>query len=106
MGIRDRAHFETHPFLQPSGLTKVVKSGEAELDASIVYGEECQSNDLLKIQILDQPGSNDCDFDSENYGEFLMKQARFACLRCVSAESPCGHLELLNLTYFGIFSFM
>ena len=35
-----------------------------------------------------------------------MLQARFACLRCatcghfVSAESPCGRLELLNLAYF------
>ena len=33
-------------------------------------------------------------------------QARFACLRCaacghlVSAESPCGRLETLNLNYF------
>ena len=39
-------------------------------------------------------------------------QARFACLRCaacrhcVSAESPCGRLELLNLTYYGNFSFI
>ena len=35
-----------------------------------------------------------------------LRQARFACLRCaacghfVSAESPCGRLELLNLNYF------
>ena len=35
-----------------------------------------------------------------------MQQPRFACLRCavyghfVSAESPCGRIELLNLAYF------
>ena len=41
--------------------------------------------------------------------KFYILQARFACLRCaacghyVSAESPCGRLKLLNLTYFGNF---
>ena len=37
---------------------------------------------------------------------YIYIQARFACLRCaacghyVSAESPCGRLEQLNLNYF------
>ena len=41
--------------------------------------------------------------------EYNRLQARFACLRCaacghcVSAESPRECLELLNLTYLGIF---
>lgn len=93
MGNRDHAYFETHPFLQPSGLTKVVKSGETEIEASIVYGEECQSSDFLKIQILDQPGSNDGDFNSENYGDFLMK-----CIAEARSEMVATFLILIDLT--------
>ena len=39
---------------------------------------------------------------------YIYIQARFAaCGHCVSAELPCGRLELLNLNYFGIvFSFI
>ena len=48
------------------------------------------------------------EITSQNTSVLLLYnlQARFACLRCaafghlVSAESPCGRLELLNLNYF------
>ena len=52
-------------------------------------------------------GHSDSAGDRKSLVKLYSLQARFAYLRCaacgdfVSAESPCGRLELLNLAYFG-----
>ena len=88
-----REEFAVHKMPEAFGLTKHVKSCDAKIDPSIVYGKEVELSVPLKIQVFDQPGSNDRDFTEEEYCSFLTK-----CIAESKGEMSANFLILINLS--------
>ena len=62
LGCSHDPHFPMHGQKDACGLTKKVTNGETEIAASIVCGDTAERGDILKIQVTDQPGTNDVEF--------------------------------------------
>ena len=101
LGPNATTYFSTHLQPESSGHTEKMQSGEAEIDARIVYGESYTGHNRVKIQVIDQPGCNDND-----YFEFSIQ-----CLKKTKSEINATFLFVINLTssYFSqdeFFTFM
>ena len=62
LGCVEDIQFPVHPRKQPAGCTKSVSNKETKVASCIVFGDNFTGSDSLKIQITDQPGSNDVNF--------------------------------------------
>ena len=59
LGRNAKTQFSTHRQHEPSGHTRKMQSGEAEIVARLVYGEGYTGSNMARIQVIDQPGCND-----------------------------------------------
>ena len=84
--------FSEHKFPEAFGLTVKVHSGEAKIESGQVYDLNGSPNEILNIQVLDQPGINDQNFKFENHCEFLKK-----CIAVAKAEMTATFLILIDL---------
>ena len=87
--------FKEHKVTEGFGLTKKVQSADCKIDAAKVYDfceMNCEIDNKLKIQVLDQPGSNDHDFTQEQYCTFLKQ-----CIAEAKAEMSASFLILISL---------
>ena len=73
LGYGEDIQFPVHPHKQPAGYTKKVRNRITEVASSIVFGDNFTGSDSLKIQITDQPGSNDRTFDDPNFCEHILQ---------------------------------
>ena len=74
LGPHATTHFSIHPLPESSGHTKKTQSGEAEIDATLAYGECYTGSNTMKIQVIDQPGCNDNDYFS--FSNQCLEEAR------------------------------
>ena len=84
--------FSEHKVPEAFGLTVKVHSGEAQIESGQVYDLNGSPNEILKIQVLDQPGINDQNFKFENHCEFMKK-----CIAVAKAEMTATFLILIDL---------
>ena len=72
-GCGEDIQFPVHPHKQPAGCTKSVSNKETEVASCIVFGDSFTGSDSLKIQITDQPGSNNVNFNETNSCEHILQ---------------------------------
>ena len=85
--------FKEHDMPEAFGVTVKVHSGETEIESSLVYDLNGHPNQMLNIQVLDQPGLNDHDFKQKHLCEFLTK-----CIAASKAEMSASFLILIKLS--------
>ena len=83
--------FKQHEYLAPGGLTIKVHSSVCEIDPNQVY-EKCDLKETLKIQVIDQPGSNDKQDSQVKYCGFLKE-----CIKIAKSEMSATFLILIDL---------
>ena len=85
--------FKEHDMPEAFGLTQNVHSGETEIESSLVYDLNGRPNEMLNIQVLDQPGLNNYCFEQKHHCEFLTK-----CIAASKAEMNASFLILIKLS--------
>ena len=83
--------FKEHKMTEAYGLTTKVQSADCTIEATEVYDFNGET-EMLNIQVLDQPGSNDQNFTQGQYATFLKQ-----CIAETKAEMSASFLILINL---------
>ena len=73
LGCGEDIQFPEHPHKQPAGCTKEVRNRITEVASSIVFGDNFTGSDILKMQITDQPGSNNLNFNEINSCKHILQ---------------------------------
>ena len=83
--------FKEHKCHEGALMTSQVHSDECKIEAHQIYTCE-DKKEILKIQIIDQPGSNSSELTQEKYCEFLKQ-----CIAMSKAEMSATFLIIIDL---------
>ncbi|KAI6655846.1 hypothetical protein LOD99_1580 [Oopsacas minuta] len=92
-GIKDKITFRVHPHKQAYCTTTEMSCKEFEVESSIVYGRVFQGNEKLKVQIMDQPGSNDSNYTDQDRCDNIVE-----CLKVSRAELSNTFLIVFDMS--------